>query len=98
MNDLLIQGSSLSLKMGREDVAWSMYTYIYMNIIYAGVHGSQDRKLDCLELESQVVVNGPMWVFETGFGSSGRVVSTLSLWAISPDSSHDALVQVQSLV
>lgn len=78
--------------MGGEDVAWGLCPYLQMS-----THGSQEMKVDHLELESQVVVNHSVWLLGTGPGTSGRMGSAFSIWAISTDSSHGVLIEVYSL-
>ena len=51
--------------------------------VHAGTWG-QKRVLDLLELVLQVAVSCPRWVLGTERGSSGRTLSVLSHWAISP--------------
>lgn len=49
----------------------------YMNVS-AGASGSQKRALNSLEMELQAVVNCPMWVVGTEFGTSIRKVFALN--------------------
>lgn len=48
-----------------------------MDTVCVQEHTGQEKLLDPLEVELQVVVNGPVWVLETKLGSSGRRSSTL---------------------